>query len=450
MMDHRQERIRRNFARKLAFSKLVESKQISGKQDDSANQWSCCRAMFTDGTSIHKHIAMEHKDDVKATTESFLINGCDDSKLKTLRKLHTIDTIEETHSVLPEKVTSTSVFPWLPDVSSSEESSKEKSDDAKGTILLFYKYRDVPSPEHMKSWQLELCRRLHLMGKVRVGKEGINATVGGTTANTGIYTSAVLSHPWFNDMLHTDFKTSPGCAGDFPDGLKVGIYEEIVPMGINPAVVSHKDTGVHLDPAEFHKAIEEHLTHQTAERDSVLVDCRNFYESKIGQFKDALAPDIRKFSYFPEYVDKNLDTFRDKNVYMYCTGGIRCERGSAYLKAKGVCKEVYQLNGGIHKYLESYPDGLYRGKLFVFDNRYTISSNDDILSNCFYCAKLYDSYKPCSSAHCHILVLICEECTAKGFTTCCPRCQLNTDNNLTKEECDCTHNRPRIPKEDIS
>ncbi|OWK01090.1 hypothetical protein Celaphus_00018453, partial [Cervus elaphus hippelaphus] len=99
-----------------------------------------------------------------------------------------------------------------------------------------------------------------------------------------------------------------------------------------------------------------------------------------GRFQGCLAPDIRKFSYFPSYIDENLELFKEKRVLMYCTGGIRCERGSAYLKTKGVCKEVFQLKGGIHKYLEEFPDGFYKGKLFVFDERYALSFNNDIVS----------------------------------------------------------------------
>lgn len=142
-----------------------------------------------------------------------------------------------------------------------------------------------------------------------------------------------------------------------------------------------------------------------------------------GQFSQCLAPNIWKFSYFPDYVDQGLDLFRDKNVLMYCTGVIRCERGSAYLRSKvslpfrfctvtvyhwnisntlhptkkrnlnkqclflsyfqHVCKEVYQLKGGIHKYLEQFPEGFYRGKLFVFDERFAISSNSDIISGLY-------------------------------------------------------------------
>ncbi|KAG7518419.1 hypothetical protein JOB18_034050 [Solea senegalensis] len=216
-------------------------------------------------------------------------------------------------------------------------------------------------------------------------------------------------------------------------------------------VVSYHSAGVHLEPEEFHKEVEALLTKKDLCDDTILLDCRNFYESKIGQFTQCLAPNIRKFSYFPDYIDQNLELFRDKKVLMYCTGGIRCERGSAYLRSKGVCKEVYQLKGGIHKYLERFPNGFYRGKLFVFDERYTISSNTDIISDCRYCGRPWDRYKLCSTQFCFQLVLSCPSCRQDGHTACCPACQTKgqapPDAPHVKEECECTDGRPRIPQD---
>ncbi|KAG7253831.1 hypothetical protein CRUP_020087 [Coryphaenoides rupestris] len=176
-----------------------------------------------------------------------------------------------------------------------------------------------------------------------------------------------------------------------------------------------------------------------------------------GQFSQCLAPNIRKFSYFPDYVDQNLDLFRDKKVLMYCTGGIRCERASAYLLSKEVCKEVYQLKGGIHKYLESFPDGFYRGKLFVFDERYAISSNADVISECRYCSAPWDQYQLCTTLFCCQLVLSCPACRVAGRTACCAACQSKdlrqeeesgaTGPAQIKEECECTDQRPRIPQD---
>lgn len=256
-------------------------------------------------------------------------------------------------------------------------------------------------------------------------------------------------------MCLEDFKRSDGGAHCFPD-LRVGVFHEIVPMGVDPKKISYKETATHLSPEEFHKRVEQYLSASQEEKDTILLDCRNFYESKIGQFQNCLAPDIRKFSYFPNYVDQNLDFFKDKTVLMYCTGGIRCERGSAYLRSKAVCKEVYQLKGGIHKYLEHFPEGFFRGKLFVFDGRFTISSNNDTISSCRYCGAAWDKYKLCSTPRCCQLVLTCLTCREGGLTACCPTCQekgLRTHTDLCqqqiKEECECTEMRPRIPIEKV-
>ncbi|MBN3305601.1 TSTD2 protein, partial [Amia calva] len=265
----------------------------------------------------------------------------------------------------------------------------------------------------------------------------------------------MLSHPIFKIMCHNDFKTSEGGAHCFPD-LKVGVFKEIVPMGVDPDLLSYRLAGTHLEPEEFHKEVETFLLKGNSSNDTILLDCRNFYESKIGQFTKCLAPDIRKFSYFPDYVDKNLELFRGKKVLMYCTGGIRCERGSAYLRSKDVCTEVYQLKGGIHKYVERFPEGFYQGKLFVFDERYAIPTSSDIISECRYCGTPWDQYQPCSTDFCYQLVLSCPACRQQGHTACCFVCQGKAQRKeeagentpaepLLKEECECTDTRARVP-----
>uniref|UniRef100_A0A8C0EK94 Thiosulfate sulfurtransferase/rhodanese-like domain-containing protein 2 n=1 Tax=Bubo bubo TaxID=30461 RepID=A0A8C0EK94_BUBBB len=327
-----------------------------------------------------------------------------------------------------------------------------------GEVLLYYCYCEVKDPEKLCAWQKTLCQHLHLTGKVRVASEGINGTVGGSKVATNLYIEVMLSQPLFKDILcQEDFKSSAGGAHCFPD-LRVGVFKEIVPMGIDPKIVSYKETGIHLSPQEFHREVEQYLSQASqGQSDTILLDCRNFYESKIGHFQGCLAPDIRKFSYFPSYIDENLELFKDKRVLMYCTGGIRCERGSAYLRSKAVCREVYQLKGGIHKYLEEFPDGFYRGKLFVFDDRYAICSNEDIISACRYCGTLWDQYKLCSSQHCQQLVLTCPSCRNKGLTACCHVCQekelkvtSRASGQTLKEECECTWKRPRVPIEHVS
>ncbi|XP_035281864.1 thiosulfate sulfurtransferase/rhodanese-like domain-containing protein 2 isoform X1 [Anguilla anguilla] len=426
------------YAKRWAFSTYVASKKTTAlSETDCPCTWHCCGQVFEDSGSLHKHISSTHNAEVLKHTEAILrliLSGVEDES----------PALESSREQEPGDVSR-----WIPDTAHVDEEHLVKSP---GEVLLFYCYTQLPDPKLICTWQNALCQKLHLTGKVRVAVEGINGTVGGTKMATSLYIQAMLSHPIFRTMVPEDFKRSEGGADSFTD-LKVGLYKEIVPMGVDPDTVSFRQAGVHLEPEEFHKEVEILLSKGDSCNDTILLDCRNFYESKIGQFSKCLAPDIRKFSYFPDYVDKNLELFRDKKVLMYCTGGIRCERGSAYLRSKDVCKEVYQLKGGIHKYLEHYPDGFYRGKLFVFDERYAISFNGDIISDCRYCGAPWDQYQLCSTRLCCQLVLSCPSCRQHGRTACCPTCQRKEGAPgdgppaPLKEECECTNTRPRIPQD---
>ncbi|XP_036431629.1 thiosulfate sulfurtransferase/rhodanese-like domain-containing protein 2 [Colossoma macropomum] len=422
-----------SYIKKRTFATYVASKKLPTAPSDASTLWQCCEETFSDPCSIHKHVSNLHADEIEQLTTAAL-----DLMLSQSEG-------EKDENESQSKDTSS----WIPDTShvSEEELSK-----GPGEVLLYYYYCQIQDPKLICAWQSELCSKLHLTGKVRVATEGINGTVGGTKTGTSLYIKAMLSHPIFKVMQVEDFKTSEGSAECFHE-LKVGVYKEIVPMGVDPDIISYTLAGTHLEPEEFHKQVQSLLEDGSSKSDTVLLDCRNFYESKIGQFRKCLAPDIRKFSYFPDYVDKNLDLFRNKKVLMYCTGGIRCERGSAYLRSKNVCKEVYQLKGGIHKYLERFPEGFYRGKLFVFDERYAISFNSDIISDCRYCGAPWDQYQLCSTDFCCQLVLSCPSCRQKGLTACCPVCQAKeqmTSYSLShKEECECTDSRPRIPNDTL-
>ncbi|XP_039975856.1 thiosulfate sulfurtransferase/rhodanese-like domain-containing protein 2 isoform X1 [Xiphias gladius] len=427
-----------NFCRRKSFAAFVASKSDSS-QEEGNTTWCCCDQTFKEHPAIHKHVARTHDAEVKrlaqATYECLLSQ---------------LEEEPETRQPSERKAEAVDISSWIPDTSHISEEQLHKGP---GMVILYYHYCQVEDPHVICAWQKALCEKLHLTGKVRVATEGINGTVGGTNVATDIYITAMRAHPLFK-MEREDFKTSDGGAECFTD-LRVGVYKEIVPMGVDPDVISYRLAGIHLEPEEFHKEVEALLAKGDLCNDAILLDCRNFYESKIGQFTQCLAPNIRKFSYFPDYVDNNLELFRDKKVLMYCTGGIRCERGSAYLRSKDVCKEVYQLKGGIHKYLERFPEGFYRGKLFVFDERYTISANSDVISDCRYCGCPWDQYKLCSSQFCCQLVLSCHGCRQDGHTACCPTCQKKGQAQSEassaaphhKEECECTDGRPRIPQD---
>lgn len=287
-----------------------------------------------------------------------------------------------------------------------------------GTILLFYKYVTIDTPSEVVRWQRDLCTALNLKGRIIIAQEGINATLGGTDENVQAYITAMNNNPTFKDI---DFKKSPGGADFFPR-LRVVIKEEIVRMGISPQKLGVEHAGVHLTPAQTNELIEK------SNKDLVILDGRNAYEAKIGTFRNAVVPSIDTFREFPAYVDENLDLFKDKDVLMFCTGGIRCERASAYLNTKGVAKKVYQIKGGIHRYIEEFPDGHFRGKNYVFDARIAMKANDDVVGSCEVCSAPCDEVTNCINAQCNKQFIGCVACLEKLRDTCSEEClKLVTD-----------------------
>ncbi|XP_071941859.1 thiosulfate sulfurtransferase/rhodanese-like domain-containing protein 2 [Antedon mediterranea] len=428
----------KKLARKKAFGLFEASKKLKSCLD--GRQWVCCGQNFVVPKSMHTHVSNEHSAEINNQVELLLQNP----DLLT-RRLH-VSNIGATQpsEIATAKYDNNHTFPWLP--SEVDVNIKTASAEERGCqVLLFYNYCNLDNPEDICLWQKQLCQRLQLTGKIRVASEGINGTVGGRITATELYIDALILHPAFQNINKEDFKVSKGTGDDFTQGLSVKVCNEIVQMGISPSCLSHVDAGNHITPSEFHEELER----SKGNDNNIFIDCRNYYESKVGKFEGAVTPDIRKFSYWPEYVDQNLSLFQDKKVIMYCTGGIRCERGSAYLKSKGVCKDVVQLKGGIHRYIEQYPNGYFKGKLFVFDDRYTISTNDSIVAECSYCSKPFDKYQPCSSKHCHQLVLSCDQCRVCGKTACCEMCQEKAtrrqEGTKVVEECSCTKKRRRIP-----
>lgn len=279
-------------------------------------------------------------------------------------------------------------------------------------IILFYKYVDIEYPEQIRKWQRELTTKLNLKGRIILGTEGINATLGGSEESLERYMQAMNEHPLFGSI---DFKSSPGSAADFPR-MRISVKNEIVHLGLDTKKYTVKDTGKHLTPAQAHELMA------AKPDDLVIIDTRNDYEIAIGTVPGSINPHNKNFREFPEWVDQNLDLMKDKQVLMYCTGGIRCERASAYVNLKHVAKAVYQIEGGIHRYTEQFPDGFFRGKNYVFDNRTAVKINDDILSTCSLCDKPCDDYTNCINARCNELFLACQDCLTTYFNTCSNTC----------------------------
>lgn len=277
------------------------------------------------------------------------------------------------------------------------------------TIVLFYKYVEIRYPGQIQKWQRQLCERLGLKGRVIIAHEGINATLGGSKEHIAEYVAELNQHPLFGGI---DFKYGPGSADDFPR-LRIVVRPEIVNTGM-PSHITAKDGGIHLTPQQAHDMISR--------KEVMLFDTRNLYEAQVGTFTNAIVPPITNFRELPTYIDENAAQFEGKKVLMFCTGGVRCERATAYLKSKQVADEVYQIAGGIARYIEQFPDGHFRGKNYVFDGRITVKANDDVIGTCHLCKSPADDCRNCAHAACNLRYVACDACFAKQ-KTCSSACQ---------------------------
>ena len=273
----------------------------------------------------------------------------------------------------------------------------------------------VDNVEQAKQAQLDLCNELSLTGRVLLAKEGINGTVCGLVDDVASYVDAMNKHTFFDGM---DFKWADvDPAYEYFPKLQVKIRDEIVRLDIDPAHLTPHQGGKHLTPEQVHQLMSD------ADEDFVILDTRNDYEWRVGAFEGAIKPDIKTFREFPQYIEDHLDKFKDKKVLMYCTAGVRCERATAVLNEKNVAKEVYQIEGGIQRYVEKYPDGYFRGKNYVFDNRIAVKVTDDILTICDLCPVACDEYTNCRNAFCNNHYISCDDCLVKYSNSCSERCR---------------------------
>jgi UPF0176 protein len=283
-------------------------------------------------------------------------------------------------------------------------------------VILYYKFVPVADPEITKLWQLELCKSLGLQGRVLISKHGINGTLGGPLDSLRTYKSAMNKTIMFKGIA---YKWSDGSASDFPR-LSVKVRSEIVSFGV-PDEIKVDEKGIigggkHLKPRQVHELLEKRGD------EVVFFDGRNKYEAKIGKFKNAVIPDVDNTrDFIKEIEDPKYYSLKDKPVVTYCTGGIRCEVLSTLMKNRGF-KEVYQIEGGIVKYGETFKDdGEWEGKLHIFDNRMVTQFSDKAIDigECVHCHGKTSNYENCANLKCNRLVLVCENCVAQDL---CEEC----------------------------
>ena len=275
-------------------------------------------------------------------------------------------------------------------------------------ILLYYKFTPIADPEAVKLWQRGLCESLNLRGRILVGRQGLNGTVGGDMSDLKAYVKATKQYSNFKDTV---FKWSDGSREDFPR-LSVKVRRELVGFKNSDDEFEVDENGVvgggtHLKPKQIHELIEKYGD------DVVFFDGRNAHEAKIGKFKNAIVPNTNTSrDFIAELESSKYDDIKDKKVITYCTGGVRCEVISAMMKKRGF-SDVYQIDGGIVKYGEAYKDdGFWEGSLRVFDNRMTIDFSDHTktIGECSHCGGKTSNFENCALAECNELVLICENC----------------------------------------
>ncbi len=273
-------------------------------------------------------------------------------------------------------------------------------------IILYYKYVAIPNPTAEADSQRALCKGLGLKGRVLIGSEGINGTCCGEPDAIAKYKAAMAAHPLFSDM---EFKEWDSDETVFAK-MFVRVREEVVTLRSDAKL---ENKAPYISPADLHAELERG-------EDLVLVDMRNDYEARIGKFENAITLPMANFRDLPTLLPA-LEGLKNKRVVTYCTGGIRCEKASALLLQNGF-SDVRQLEGGIIRYCEQFPDGHFLGSCFVFDRRLRVRYQGKkapvYLTNCSYCDVPCDRYCDCADTACHALYICCEECEKKNAGLC--------------------------------
>ncbi|KAG0291665.1 thiosulfate sulfurtransferase (rhodanese)-like domain-containing protein 2 [Linnemannia gamsii] len=456
----------------LKTAKNRAQNELLRQRQTGDGNWSCCDLTCDKAPTMFRHIAATHSDIVQEQTNVQLAN------MLQLRASTSTNQYHQSHG------------------QSQDEDAEFKSrraekygsdpinltcqcDPSLGTVILFYAYLPIADPLALARLHKDWFADLELCGKVKLATEGINATLSGLTASVTEYINRLTALSEFKSLslsrLKTTspqsidnltkkrfdfFKPTEGCRHVFGEEASIKVVEEICPLGAPELSVYHdpKNKQGKLPPKEFHEKLKE-----AEMRDGyVVLDVRNYYESSIGRFPGAITPPIRKFSSFRDYVDRNKELFAGKTILSYCTGGIRCEKATSYMRqslgsGKGDDVKVLMLEGGIHNYLEwikqertsketPQQESLWLGKNYIFDARQSLGLDErndtlgaidtsdatgstQLISSCEGCAAPCARYVKCDGFGCHRLIISCTKCspmdlvaTGKSGMCCCKEC----------------------------
>ena len=281
--------------------------------------------------------------------------------------------------------------------------------------LSFYAYAHIGNPQVLRDHLFVSWNALDILGRIYVAHEGVNAQLSVPAPKFNAFKAHLDSIAFLKDVrlniaVEQDNKSFLK--------LKIKVRNKIVADGLNDDTFDVTNKGVHLSAAEFNAL--------TSQDDTIVVDMRNHYESEIGHFEGAITPDVDTFRDSLPIIEEDLSEHKeDKNLVMYCTGGIRCEKASAYFKHKGF-KNVYQLEGGIIEYARQVKNqGLnnkFVGKNFVFDERRSEAISEDVIARCHQCGSPCDTHVNCANEACHLLFIQCPSCAEKLDSCCSDTC----------------------------
>ncbi|GEK57212.1 hypothetical protein CHL76_02625 [Marinococcus halophilus] len=292
-------------------------------------------------------------------------------------------------------------------------------------VLLYYNYTNVEDPENFAAEHLAFCKELGLKGRIIVAEEGINGTVSGTVDQTEAYMQELTGDERFKD---TEFKV------DYAEGhafkkMHVRPRSELVSLYLEDDINPNEQTGEHLSPKEFYEALQSDET--------IVLDARNDYEYDLGHFRGAIRPDINAFRELPDWVRENREKLEGKKILTYCTGGIRCEKFSGFLKEEGF-DDVAQLHGGIVSYGKDpeVKGDLWDGKCYVFDQRISVPINQvehRVIGRDHFDGEPCERYVNCADPDCNNQIICSEENEHKYMRSCTTQCMTHPRNRYMEE-----------------
>ncbi|MCR1809196.1 oxygen-dependent tRNA uridine(34) hydroxylase TrhO [Haploplasma modicum] len=287
-------------------------------------------------------------------------------------------------------------------------------------VLLYYKYIKIDNPDDFAKKHLNYCKELGVLGRIIISNEGINGTLSGTVDQTSKYMNDLRNDARFKDIM---FKVDKSDKHAFSK-IHVRSRKEIVNFSLEDDVDPSILTGNYLKPDEWYQAMNDENT--------VIIDARNDYEYDLGHFRNAIKPEIKTFRDLPNWVRENKNLFENKKILTYCTGGVRCEKFSGWLKREGF-SDVNQLEGGIHTYgTDSVVRGnLFDGKMYVFDERLSTRINmveEVIVGKDYYTDLPCERYVNCGNPECNKQMILSLESEEKYLQSCSKECMLNKRN----------------------